>query len=211
VLISQVKGMLNSSSVLGPTVPSDGFGDYADFFWVETNHYLEGTRFDPQSGYDWLEYEIGALHAQPTNTHNVGNWLDANQLAPLPSGRFNKDWFNAVDVLSNVARYTDMDVDAGGNWSRRASALDYKVYFADASPIPSWQEGIPITNKLFDDGWTNASTADDFVQRWKAPPAMHAARVRIDHDEVTHDGNVQIDAVIAAKVPNDLPHVLWAL
>jgi hypothetical protein len=180
--------MSRSSSVRTPATSLTGFGDYADFFWVETNQYLEGARFDRSPNgvgvKDELIFEIGDLHAEPTNSHNVGNWLDSGQLAPLPNGKFSKDWFNAVDVLSNVARYTDMDIDGNGNWSRQASALDYKVYFAESSVIPDWQEGIPIRRGIsgelviFDDGWSAASAADDFVQRWRAPGAMEARVVK---------------------------------
>ena len=57
------------------------------------------------------------------------------------------------------------DVGPDGKWSAKASALDYEIQFsATNDPDGQWVPGTLV--KVFDDGWTNASKADDYVGRW---------------------------------------------
>jgi Ca2+-binding RTX toxin-like protein len=71
--------------------------------------------------------------------------------------------------------------------------------FSDTVEIGSWR--LADVDRVFDDGWTTRSIADDYVVRWKAPAGMHARFVRVS-GSTTGDSNTQIDALIAAQLPN---------
>jgi hypothetical protein len=57
---------------------------------------------------------------------------------------------------------------------------------------------------VFVDGWTQSWTADDMVARWAAPGGMLAQHIRVIAlmPGFGHDGNAQIDAIIAGIDPN---------
>jgi hypothetical protein len=70
---------------------------------------------------------------------------------------------------------------------------------------------------VFIDGWTKASTAEDYLARW-ASPISDATMVRIQAQPLGNDfdGNAQIDAVIAsdqkvAPVPEPTTLALMAV
>jgi len=177
-------------------------GDMADFDWVEDNLYLEqaGGRADNHDGYDWLVWQIGPIAPSSHSGHDHGNW----GVLDLPA--FTGDYFGVVDVVSQIAWWTDMDVDESGNWSLRDSALDYTLQFSDDGQ--QWVQG--MVNTVFIDGWTNASKAEDWVARWISP--VEAEYVRISELIVDgHDGNTQIDAVIARQsvIPESSSLVIW--
>jgi hypothetical protein len=91
-------------------------------------------------------------------------------------------------------------------WSMRDSALDFGA--EDLVPEFSingvdWMPGILIN--VFLPGWTAASLVDDFVSRWRSP--MDATLVRLKAlTSNGHDGNTQIDAIIASRaMPGSIP------
>ncbi|MCC5640413.1 PEP-CTERM sorting domain-containing protein [Nostoc sp. CHAB 5844] len=177
-------------------------GDRADFDWVEDNINLEltTTTGDNHRGTDFMIWEIGNIAPSAHTGHNHGNWGE------LALGRYNGNGFNVVDIVSQVARYADMDVDNAGRWSPRESALDYLLDFSTDGT--SWKAGKPIA--VFRDGWTFASKVDDWVARWQSP-FDNAKFVRIAAAPLggNHDGNAQIDAIIAGRV--EVPEPLTIL
>ncbi len=86
-----------------------------------------------------------------------------------------------------------MDVDAEGDRSLRDSVLDYLLEFS-VDGI-GWVAG--TVEEVFIDGWTFNSAAEDWVARWLSPVDAHFVRIS---KLITngHDGNTQIDAIIAA-------------
>jgi hypothetical protein len=176
--------------------------DVADFDWVEDNIHLE------QAGNDTVNYR-GDNHIRPPgNQRDFLLWEIAN-IAPsrhtghdhdawgaLDLTRFNGRFFRRVDVVSQIGRYVDMDV-RDGNWNARESALDYDLEFsADGRNWVGRDGGVAVTD-VFVLGWTDRSDAENWVARWDSP--MDARFVRIRALTASgHDGNTQIDAVIAA-------------
>ncbi|AVQ73505.1 hypothetical protein B5D77_21285 [Microcystis sp. MC19] len=190
-------------------------GDRADFDWVEDNIPLElATQTgDNHSGIDFLTWEIANIapsqhlwehpSASTLNIeHQHDNWLTGDR-PELTLGRFNGNTFQIVDVISQIARYADMDVGASGNWSPRESALDYIIEFSSDSI--NWVRG--TLNSVFEDGWTLASKAEDYVARWFSDVQAKFVRIAAQPLGGNHDGNTQIDAIIAgtAKDFGDAP------
>jgi hypothetical protein len=183
-------------------------GDRADFDWVEDNIPLElagagpggDNLADNHDGVDFMIWEIGniAASSHPNPDHNHGDWSE------LKLGRFNGNTFQIVDVISQIARYADMDVDASGQWSPKESALDYIIEFSSDSI--NWVRG--TLNSVFEDGWTLASKAEDYVARWFTDIAAKFVRIAAQPLGGNHDGNTQIDALIAgtAKDFGDAPN-----
>ena len=171
-------------------------GDRADFDWVEDSYPLEdiGGLADNHTGprdnlYFIKEATNGFLHPG----HDHGNF--AGELADPDFGGAT---FKFADVFSTIARYSDNDVDAAGNWSPRGSALDYLVEFSADGTL--WAAGTPIS--VFVDGWTVETMSDDYVARWQSPFDANLLRIRsVFTGTDGHDGNTQIDAVIVASVP----------
>lgn len=192
------------------------YGDHIDFHWVEDNRKLSGVnhsddgtfnfihrRPDLKQGTEPMQWGVGTLSPPPvTAGHDLGSWLSGGE-SVLSLGAFtgptSAGTFNVVDVFSQVAKYSDNDLYQKNITSenfRRAAALDYEVSFsADGS---TWHEG--RIAEVFDDGWTMASTADDYVARWWSPVA--AKHVRVEALGGKNDGNTQIDAIVAGTVPN---------
>jgi len=180
-------------------------GDAIDFKWVEDNLRIDETSADNHAtgAADPLLFHISPLD-QPNAIldHNHGTWiagtvadpanepeLSLTSLASLGVGAF-----TVIDVVSQIARYADNDVNAAGDWSARESALDYDVEFSTDGA--AWVAGTPLA--VFIDGWTTRSRAEDFIARWAAP--FEAAFVRIFASTAAgHDQNTQIDAVVAAN------------
>jgi hypothetical protein len=175
-------------------------GDRADFDWVEDNVFLEqigGAADNHPGAADGLIWSIGAIGtAHPDPDHDHGDWGE------LPLGAFQGSSFRVFDVVSQISRYADMDRN-GVSWSVRDSALDYLVEVsADGA---DWVR-VPQPSKVFLKGWTSASDAENFLARWRSP--IDARFVRISNlVDSGHDGNVQIDAIIAgtAEVPVPAP------
>ena len=200
--LSQTKAVHESASV-SHTDNGLTYGDRADFDWVEDNKSLEaaGGKADNHPGSDFMIWEIGTIASSAHINHDHDDWGE------LALGAFVGDEFRVVDVISQISRYADMDVDSTGQWSRRESALDYVLDFsADAV---NWVAGEVV--KVFVDGWTTKSDADDYVARWRS--SIDAKYVRIAAAPLggTHDGNAQIDAIIAGRVPEPSSLTLFGL
>ena len=210
--IPQIAGILDKASDGNSYVQrqDNGFthGDRADFDWVEDNIPLElagagpggDNLADNHDGVDFMIWEIGniAASSHPNPDHDHGDWSE------LKLGRFNGNTFQIVDVISQIARYADMDVDASGQWSPKESALDYIIEFSSDSI--NWVRG--TLNSVFEDGWTLASKAEDYVARWFTDIAAKFVRIAAQPLGGNHDGNTQIDALIAgtAKDFGDAPN-----
>jgi hypothetical protein len=195
--VPQIMGIYESKYVKGKGVVHAENAAVADLKWVEDSWRLKNlpgvdVTFRPTLLDDGLRFTMYPPGTPDPAAHdlNVGNYTGA--------------WFNVVDVLSNIARYSDNDVStATGNWSAGNSALDYIVEFSETGEFGTWQEGTLVD--AFIDGWTDQSTADDMVARWAAPAGMMAQFVEISaipKDMFGHDGNAQIDAIIAGVDPN---------
>jgi len=209
--IPQIAGIFDKASDGNSYVQrqDNGFthGDRADFDWVEDNIPLElagagpggDNLADNHDGVDFMIWEIGniAASSHPNPDHDHGDWSE------LKLGRFNGNTFQIVDVISQIARYADMDVGASGNWSPRESALDYIIEFSSDSI--NWVRG--TLNSVFEDGWTLASKAEDYVARWFSDVQAKFVRIAAQPLGGNHDGNTQIDAIIAgtAKDFGDAP------
>lgn len=187
--ISQMTAMHRSPSV---SHVDNGFthGDRADFDWVEDNIPLEfaGGGADNHAGFDFLLWEIANIAKSSHPGHDHDDWGE------LQLNRFAGPGFRSIDVVSQVARYVDMDVDASGNWSAFHSALDYlpPQFSIDGT---TWQAGKLST--IFAKGWTEKSTAEDWIARWAAPFASKFVRIQAAVGP-RHDRNTQIDAIIAS-------------
>jgi hypothetical protein len=189
-------------------------GDRAEFDWVEDNKALETatTRGDNHPGVDLLMWEIGPI-TTTDHQHNGGRVDVAfdhmhDGWGTLPLDRFAGDFFRTVDIVSQIARYSDMDVRSG-EWSLRDSALDFRgcalnqlgcksnSFFPEFSNDGvDWFAGSLIN--VFIPGWTANSLAEDFVSRWVSP--IDATLIRLQGFMAgDHDGNVQIDAIIASR------------
>jgi hypothetical protein len=171
-------------------------GDRADFDWVEDNGHLENIPgADIHPALDFLVWSIGPIGAPGHAGHDHDNWR-TELTPPLPAGAFTGDSFRVVDVVSQIARYTDMDITAANNWSRRQAALDYLVQFSNNGV--NWVDGTPV--RVFVRGWTDRAGAEDYIARWTSPVA--ATHVRIGAKFLDgHDGAAQIDALIASAIP----------
>lgn len=181
------------------------FGDRADFNWVEDNILLEfaanragsNRRMDNHPGFDSLAWEINAAavggplaEAAPTDNlgHDHGDWGE------LALSGFDGGFFRTVDIVSQIARYADMDVGATGAWSAREAALDYIVQFS--SNGTDWLFGTGIN--VFTKGWTELSQTEDWIARWTSPIDARFVRIQADTLQGSDDRNVQIDAIIAS-------------
>jgi hypothetical protein len=172
-------------------------GDVADFDWVEDNWNLEraGGAADNHPTFDPMVWEIGPIAHSTHTDHQHDAWSELNRAA------FKGPNFRVVDIVSQIGRYIDMDVDSvTKNWSERASALDYEVPKFSKDGV-NWVDG--ILYRVFKDGWTDKSDAENYVSRWISPvEAKYARIVAADHDSyVDYDGNAQIDAILAARGP----------
>lgn len=202
--VSQPQAMLKSSAVqwTGARASFSDYGAKADFYWVSDNGALddfigadEETR-ESISSDDWIEWipseaaDIATVDFEAERS----DWL-LNQ-SNLPTDAYVETTFDYVDVVSLTARYGDQDVSrGGGKWSRQDAALDYVLEFKTAS---GWERG--FLTKVYKRGWTEASSAEDYVARWVAGRAGGATAVRIrGHSENGGDGNTQIDAIIAGQ------------
>jgi PEP-CTERM motif-containing protein len=117
-----------------------------------------------------------------------------------PTPDFAGPSFRTVDVFSLAPRYADQDVNAAGNLSLREEALDYNLFFRglDGSIFPG--------NPLFDfiGGWSPLTFADDYLARWVSPLPADGVFI-FAHSGDGHDGNAQIDAIIASATVAQIP------
>lgn len=218
VTIPQVRRVYDTTGANGATTylqrPNDHdstFGDRADFDWVEDSFDLEDAfalgnnnadnhgNAAGTNGTDFLVFEIAPALVGASNhldTSVAGG--DAHQHSDwgeLVRAAYNQPFFRTVDVFSQIARYSDSDIDDTGFRSRRESALDYKIPEFSADQI-NWFSGTLVN--VFTRGWTDASVADDYVARWLSPIDATFVRIQaVPGPIVPHDRNVQIDAILA--------------
>ncbi|MCS6860096.1 MAG: PEP-CTERM sorting domain-containing protein [Abditibacteriales bacterium] len=208
--ISQIRAVHESPFVQRDTVipggPNDpdlsGFtyGNLADFDWVEDNFFLSDAdgKADNHPGFDPLVWEIPIADlAAPDHSRHDHRGLFAGDEPELTLGRFRGDFFRTVDVISQILRYADMDA-RDGNWNAREAALDYSLQFS-ADGI-NWVD--PLGNQpidVFVPGWTRLADADNWVARWVSPVDARFVRIAAMLTD-GHDGNTQIDAIIASPV-----------
>lgn len=202
-------------------------GDRADFDWVSDHLIIQSIAgvsngADINDGADFLVWEINAEevmedHHEPPDPEpcppgpgsgpfpcpGPGPLVDHPHKAPdLDRSGYEGDSFSHVDVISNINRYADNDTTSGASPTdkeiRKAKALDYKTpEFSEDGSV--WVPGQLV--QVFEPGWTNGALQDDYVARWRT--GIEAKYVRISALGVNsqgHDGNTQIDAVIAAAV-----------
>ncbi|MGH8598449.1 MAG: hypothetical protein ACREXT_17490, partial [Gammaproteobacteria bacterium] len=199
-------------------IPNDNgltYADRGDFDWVEDNRKLEaaGGLADNHPGSDFLLWEINppGVGMSAHTDHQHDGWGE------LALGAFALPTFRTVDIISQIGRYIDSDIDGFGDRSRRESALDFRG-FADANLFPefsidglTWLVGDLVN--VFELGWTKISRAEDFVSRWLSPIDATLIRLRAFDMGFGHDQNVQIDAVIASntivgRIPEPPPLLL---
>lgn len=186
-------------------------GDVADFNWVADHELIERISGSSNSAdlndgnQDFLIWEIDAsqVTAGPDRGHKAGK---------LDVAGYDASSFKVVDVFSNINRYADNDYTPGADnvdspsaeAVRKAKALDYATPEFSEDGI-DWEKGELVD--VFKPGWTSAATSDNYVARWKTD--LDAQFVRIARIPIAnidgHDGNAQIDAVMAAS---ELPAVL---
>lgn len=193
---SQIRA-LNESPYVSHKDNGLTYGDVADFDWVEDNWNLEraGGKADNHPTFDPMVWEIGPIAHSTHTDHQHDAWGELNRAA------FKGPNFRVVDIVSQIGRYIDMDVDpATKNWSARASALDYEVPKFSKDGV-NWVDG--ILHRVFTKGWTDKSEAENYVSRWISPvEAKYARIVAADHESFADfDGNAQIDAILAARGP----------
>jgi len=219
--LSQIEAVHRS-----PSVQEDDngrtHGDKADFDWVEDNGVLEQvtTSGDNHPGVDFLLWEINPQAVDDSeHRHDGSNTTSASDDTAhdhdgwgiLELDAFDDPFFRTIDIVSQVARYTDMDVKAG-DWSFREAALDFAGFeglFPEFSVDGStWVAGSLIS--VFIDGWTLASSAENYVSRWRSP--FDATLVRLNALNASgHDFNTQIDAIIASRFVGPLPSTFGML
>ena len=184
-------------------------GDRADFEWVTDHRTIEsmgsGNGADLRAGVDYLVWEIGGVdmstHTGPTtDAHAHGG------LGELDLPAFAGNTFRTVDVVSNINRYadngTDVDMPGDAELVRRSKALDYQTpqFSTDGN---SWVNGSLVN--VYKRGWTGRTDQEDYVARWSSPVDAKFVRIAASGVNVVgHDGNTQIDAVIAA--PEVIPY-----
>jgi hypothetical protein len=180
---------------------ADQYADYFDGHYVADTRIIEQTNLrypgDNHTGADYMYWEIGGLAVPVDNAV-----FDHDQ----PWGVYDADAyrgtkFNGVDVASIIARYADSDVTSipNGGRSREQAAEDYDLWFSATGADGSWVPG--VAGAIYDKGWNADTTFDDYVVRWMSP-IDDAKYVRIGGTSFgVHDGNAQIDGIIAFAVP----------
>ena len=174
-------------------------GDRADFDWVqehrpdETGVSYGGTNHPGPGAMGWT---IAPTSPSPHSTGGRPHEHSAAETppGPLPSlagADFQGPRFNVVDVFSVIAEGEDKD--EGG---RREAALDYELWFVDLGRGISTQ-GVAVM--IFERGWSEGSTAEDYVARWvPATPGTWDAVVIDPPFGFGHDKVTEIDAIRAA-------------
>ncbi len=187
----------------------DTHGDRADFDWVSDHRLIEtlmdgGNGADHNAGVDFLVWEIGDImpsqHKGPAqDDHDHGNLgCKAMQTGPcsLDLSAFTGDFFKTIDVVSNINLFADNDIDPNtGMVSDREKALDYHIPDFSTDLI-NWVSGELVN--VFIPGWTKDTKQENYVARWATDiEAKYVRLSAVGAGVVGHDGNTQIDAIIA--------------
>ena len=191
----------------------DTHGDRADFDWVTDQRLIEaiaggGNGADHSAGVDFLQWEInpGAVAASNHTGPSTDNHVHAG-LGELALDAFKGPYFKLVDVVSNINLYADNDINtATGAISARSKALDYHIPDFSEDGV-TWFPGSLVS--VFQQGWTPISNIENYIARWQTDIEAKFLRITgVGAAVVGHDGNTQIDAVIA-RVPEPESLVLF--
>ncbi len=192
----------------------DTHGDRADFDWVTDQRIIEtgggANGADIEVGSDWLIWEIKPGEVKASAHSGPGGDGHAHKVSGLERPGYTAASFNTVDVFSNINQYADNDTPGGvgaGEAVRRVKALDYLIpeFSPDGS---SWQAGELVNT--FRPGWTTGALSDDFVSRYKTDIEAKFVRIAaVALDSNGHDGNTQIDAILAHTIVPEDPWIPW--
>jgi hypothetical protein len=180
----------------------DAAGDRVEFDFVADQSNLErvANGADNHPGSESLYFGIAPTVAPLELGHDhsgMGSFPDTPD--------FTGSGFYIVDVFSLYARYADRDEGPGGVTSARAAALDYDLYFRiEGGGVV---HGIPLVDFAF--GWTTSTFVDDYIVRWRSPEKAVGVYI-LARNSGGHDGNVQIDAIIASDIPEPATWLLPA-
>ena len=178
-------------------------GDRADFDYVQEHHADEvaGAGLSNHPGaIGMLGFTIGTTVPSPHITGTPGVGAHMHSVAETVAGGFPElvlpDFegvqIGAVDVFS----ITSVGVE-DGEFTPRDAALDYEMWFVNSETGQS-TPGAPI--HVFVQGWTNLTTADNYIARWVPTTGGRWDTVALDPIKgAPHDRVIEIDAVVAAN------------
>lgn len=189
-------------------------GDRADFDWVTDQRIIEtgggANGADIEVGSDWLIWEINPGQVMPSGHSGPGGDGHFHKASALERPGYAAASFNTVDVFSNINQYADNDTPGGvgaGEAVRRVKAQDYLIpeFSVDGS---SWKAGELVNT--FRPGWTTGALSDDFVSRYKTDIEAKFLRIAaVALNSNGHDGNTQIDAILAHTIVPETPWIPW--
>ncbi len=172
----------------------EDYGNRVDWNFVVDNLALEdrpNNADEHPGGRDGLYFAPGNALATPQASHLQTGLGDFDHPSDFSGS------FRYADVFSLTTRYSDFDrTSLGGDFSARNGALDYEVLFIDAQQ----QQHLGILDTVFASGWTDNTTADDFLGRWRSPVDAVALLILANSSGGIYDGNTQIDAVIVGML-----------
>ena len=186
-------------------------GDRVDFDFVADHAKVENLAngADDHRGVESLFWGIGTTVARTHLTGDGSGFSESHvhvvddRFPAVPD--FAGPSFRTVDVFSLIARYADNDTNGEAGAAPRDKALDYDLFFygLDNSIVPGTR------TRVFNDGWTGATHAEDFIARWVSPVPAKGVFI-FGLTTGGHDGNAQIDALIvsASAVPEPATVVL---
>ena len=212
-------GVIQTEEFTGYTLPSGvdvievgdsdtTAGDRADFDWVQENRAIE-TGSPPGGNHPGsvgaMGWTVGSPDLSPHIDPATGaahqhsdEEVPAGPLPHLDNDAWTRPFFSMIDVFSIISSGEDTDV------TRRDAALDYVVAFGNSVTGAS-SVGVPVI--VWTQGWTTATTIDDYVARWiPAIPGQYDLVAIEPAGGVGHDGVTEIDA-IKAVVP--IPAAAW--
>lgn len=198
-------GGANNPGFVQKVVGKENYGNRVDWDFVGDHRGLENRpngADDHQGTPDSLYFEPG----NATTTAQTGH--DHAGLGEFAHPGNHAGTFRYADVFSVAARYADFDrTAADGDFSQRNGALDYDVVFVDAA-----NANFPgVLETVFAGGWTENTSADNFLGRWRSPVDAVAMFVLAKQVDGVFDGNAQIDAVIVSNVPEPAATALAAV
>jgi hypothetical protein len=147
-----------------------------------------------------IGWTIGSTVASPHTTGTPGVGAHMHSLDESVPGGFPTlalpDFvgvqIGAVDIFSITSVGKE-----DGEFTPRDAALDYEMWFVNSQTGQS-APGAPI--HVFVPGWTNDTTADNYIARWVPTIGGRWDSVAIDPiKDAPHDRVIEIDAVVAAN------------
>lgn len=109
---------------------------------------------------------------------------------------FGGAFFRTVDVFSLDVQFDEAD-GSGGLQFTSGSVLDYDLFFLGLND----EIVAGVLDTIFINNWANAQNADDYLGRWISPIPAAGVLIRAHaFGDRGHDGNTQIDAIIASPL-----------